>query len=453
MARRRVGIVLVAATVALLCTVYFYHGNAKQTAVHITTATTSEAAESAAGRDGSDDLFSTSPVNLELKAVCIRAQWNEGLVFTCDKSFGGIGNIRNSILLCVRFAIQAGAALVLPRIVVRDDDIANYKTSKSTDFGYMFDSAHFTESMHKSCPPMRIYATLEEAVQARGFTGDTDQLHLEPDALTGDGLVQPEAWRDKFYEWLAGQAVPLVEPEGDTRQTVIVNVDRCYMSYPIYSDGEGFAHSFSSILSPRKDLRALASGVIRGLAQKFSLPPTLDLSLPVLPDAFFGAHLRIERDAAMTWAVENGWTHATYEAQAADYLAQAESGRSSPRGGGGGIYAASGDAEGTKRFAADAAARNWTVVDKFDILGSEEADALRALRWDQQAIVDYLVLLKASDFAGVAHSSFSWSVALKRHLAAKMTEGYLNAPERLHDDLSVVYGPTGAEQFTEALWP
>lgn len=86
---------------------------------------------------GHDDLFKIPLVNEEsIKSVCRTTQWNESLVFTCNESFGGVGNIRNSLLLCVRFAMQAGAALVLPQILIRDTDITKYKTHNATDFSY-----------------------------------------------------------------------------------------------------------------------------------------------------------------------------------------------------------------------------------------------------------------------------------------------------------------------------
>lgn len=453
MARRRLDIpraVAISLAATVLCTLYLtgVWDDAKSPVLRLLPGETHSDAE---------DLYRTSTVNDELKTVCSHAQWNESLVFTCDESFGGIGNVRNSILMCVRFAIQAGAALVLPRIVIRDDDISNYKTTNTTEFGYMFDEKHFLHSMRASCPQMHIYPTLDAAVHETKFTGDPAQLHLQADSLTGEGLVRPDVWRDNFTQWLASQHK---ESHGTTNSpALIVNLARCYMTWPIYSDGVAFAHTFSSILTPRHDIRILATRVLRRLAARRTLPATTTtLSQPVLAHAFFGAHLRVEKDAMETWFADFGWTHATYEAQAASYLAQAtdeERNSGSSSSAGGVIYVASGDANGTRRFAADAAVRNWTAVDKFDVLGpeGEEARALRALRWDQQAVVDYLVLLKASDFAGVAHSSFSWSVALKRHLAANVTEGYLNGPERLRDDLSVLYGTVGAEQFPEALWP
>lgn len=395
-----------------------------------------------------DDLFNIPPVDDEsIKSVCRATQWNETLVFTCNESFGGIGNIRNSVLLCVRFAMQAGAALVLPQILIRDDDITNYKTKNGTDFSYMFDTQHFYESMQRSCPEMTIYPTLGNVVKNSNNTGDTNRLRFQAESLTGDGLIKTEMWREKFYAWLeAKQAGPVTGKPGPT----VIDLERCYMSWPIYSDGEAFALSFGLMLQLREDIRLLASEVLRGLAKKLSFGD-FHLKNEVLPDAYFGAHLRVENDAQVTWNTQYGWTHASYEKQAEDYLAQAlQPSRSRPKG----IYVASGDVEGTRRFVEDAARNNLTALGKFDVLqGTADLETLESFRWDQQALVDYLILLRGSDFAGVAHSSFSWSIGLKRHTWAKQKGKYLDAPEKLHDDLSVVYGVVGTEKFPEALWP
>ncbi|POS71964.1 hypothetical protein DHEL01_v209643 [Diaporthe helianthi] len=395
-----------------------------------------------------DDLFKIPPVNDEsIKSVCRTTQWNESLVFTCNESFGGIGNIRNSLLLCVRFAMQAGAALILPQILVRDADIANYKTHDATDFSYMFDTQHFLQSMQQSCPEMTIYSTLDDVTKGFNLTGDIDRVRVQAESLTGDGLIKTEEWREAFYSWLEEEQVgPVTGKPGPT----VIDLERCYMSWPIHSDGDAFASSFGLVLQLREDVRLLASKVLRGLAEKFSFTD-VELENDALPDAYFGAHLRVEHDAQVTWSTENGWTHANYEKQAEDYLAQAlQPLRSSPKG----IYVASGDAEGTQRFVEDAALNNLTALGKFDVLqGTADLETLEALGWDQQALIDYLILLRASDFAGVAHSSFSWSIALKRHTWAKREGKYLDAPEKLHDDLSVVYGVVGGENFPEALWP
>jgi len=43
-----------------------------------------------------------------LHGICAAAKWRPGLIVDCQASFGGVGNVRNTMLTCVRYAIEAG---------------------------------------------------------------------------------------------------------------------------------------------------------------------------------------------------------------------------------------------------------------------------------------------------------------------------------------------------------
>lgn len=400
------------------------------------------------------DIVSALPLGQEaINAVCDQTTWNESLVFTCNESYGGVGNIRNSVLHCVRYAIQAGAILVLPRIVLRSStDIGTIETGQTADFSYMFDTPHFLESMRLYCPQLKIHNSVEDVRGPLEENGGLT-LSLKPESLVEGGvprtgLPDPSAWRGQFYSWLDAQ---INIAGNDTPSITIVNLQRSYMTYPIYSDGVAFAHSFASVLQFRNDTCALATKALAALAGRFS--SGLDLRDDILPNSFFGVHLRTEADSKKAWeSAGDYWFYSHYENQVKVYLEQAP--RSSPAA----IYVASGDPAEIAGFAADAAEvpapHNYPVVSKEDLLAGEDLDALRALTFDQQALVDYLVLLRASDFAGVAHSSFAWSIALKRHQFAKKKGAFLDAPEMLDDDLSKVYGTVkDFEDYPQVLWP
>lgn len=89
------------------------------------------------------------------------------------------------------------------------------------------------------------------------------------------------------------------------------------------------------------------------------------------------------------------------------------------------------------------------VVTKYDLLRGLDLEQLSNLTWDQQALVDYLVLLRSSYFMGMAESSFAWAIAVKRRVTSKtgscgfrkgLYSGYLwNAA--LWDEFSNVMGP------------
>lgn len=49
-----------------------------------------------------------------LSNLCASKDWVEGLQFRCAPAYGGIGNVRNIVLTCVRFAIEAGGKFYFP---------------------------------------------------------------------------------------------------------------------------------------------------------------------------------------------------------------------------------------------------------------------------------------------------------------------------------------------------
>ncbi|KFY29721.1 hypothetical protein V494_08510 [Pseudogymnoascus sp. VKM F-4513 (FW-928)] len=385
------------------------------------------------------DAFDFPPLDSEaIRGICADTEWNPDLVFTCSESVGGIGNIRNSILNCVRFAISAGAALVEPSIVLRDDtDSAEIRTGVKTDMGYMLDPAHFRESLRLSCPGLKVYDRIED-LKGKAFH---DPIALLPESLEAKfpatGLQHPEQWRASFDTWLGQHVGP--SPEG----TVIVNLQRSYLIYPIYTDGENFALAFGKILKFRADMRILATKTLLALAANAS---AVDLSQPILSDFFFGAHLRTEHDAQLGWPAED-WVYGRYETQAKFYFKQVlASGLNR-------VYIASGDQEEVAKFAQEAVEKNLTVLTKFDVLSAEDVAQLKALSWDQQGMVDFLVMLRASQFTGIGHSSFAWNVALVRHMFAKEKD-HLRGPHLLNDELSDIYGyPKQYPEYASCLWP
>lgn len=389
------------------------------------------------------DVFDFPPLDSEaIRSICDETQWNKSVVFTCDGSVGGIGNIRNSILNCVRYAISAGASLVVPSIVLRNpSDISEIRTGIKTDLSYMFDTQHFLDSIRLSCPSLKIHVPKEEIPN---FANAPDTISLLPESLAdrvpATGLPEPQAWRGQFYTWLEQYSSPSMSGP------IIVELGRSYLTYPIYSDGEDFALAFGSILKFRSDVRILATKTLQSLSDAYSLD--LDLNQNIIPNAFFVAHLRTEKDAVEAWPAGD-WVYSRYETQSQLYLQQAP--RSNPVV----IYVASGDLDEVARFAVDASntTQKFTVTTKGDLLGGNDLEELKALEWDQQGMVDFLVSLKASDFAGVGHSSFAWNVALKRHIFAKQ-RAHLDGPYMLSDELSQIYGVVrGYPEYAACLWP
>ncbi|ELR06925.1 hypothetical protein VC83_05932 [Pseudogymnoascus destructans] len=248
----------------------------------------------------------------------------------------------------------------------------------------------------------------------------------------------PHPTRPTPHTWLGKHVGP--SPEG----SMIVKLQRSYLTYPIYSDGENFALSFGKLLKFRANTRILATKTLLALAANASY--VLDHSQSILPNFFFGAHLRTEHDAQLGWPAED-WVYTRYETQAKFYFKQVlASGLKR-------MYVASGDQEEVAKFAYEAAEKNFTVSTKFDLLGAKDAAQLGALSWNQQGMVDFLVMLRASQFVGVGHSSFAWNVALVRHVFAQQRD-HLKGPHLLNDELSEVYGYSKQyPAYASCLWP
>ena len=55
---------------------------------------------------------------LAFRKLCDEKEWIDGLVFDCMPPQGGIGNVRNVFMNCVRYAIEGGGMFLVPLIVV-----------------------------------------------------------------------------------------------------------------------------------------------------------------------------------------------------------------------------------------------------------------------------------------------------------------------------------------------
>jgi hypothetical protein len=358
-------------------------------------------------------------VDWPLARVCKETQYQPGLIYVCDNNTGGIGNIRNFILTCVRYAIEAGATgLIMPQIQRRaKTDLVNLFTNSFQPFSYFFDEDHFRTVMAKNCPKMVVYNSLhdiprnETLYQAKEFA--PKGLH-NGDGCDGRGLnrhidvfrVKHDIWISKYHR-----------APNATHPVSVRFAWAVFFEWPIYRDGPEFALTFGDILRIRPDIAELAADTIdqlvmlaKGTTRK---PNRKKLDVPYL-----GVHLRTESDALDLWP--------NFENQTMGYL---------KAGGTRGFkhaYLASGDAAEGHKFGALAEKHlGMKVVSKTDLLHGEARGRLNALSWDQQALVDYLVLLKSAHFTGCSFSSFAMNLALKRH---SMIDGINSRPWKSPED-------------------
>jgi len=133
------------------------------------------------------------------------------------------------------------------------------------------------------------------------------------------------------------------------------------------------------------------------------------------------------------------------------------------------IYVASGNLSSTILFSNLVAPT--PVVTKYSLLSSrpDELARLKSLSWDQQAEVDYLVLLRSSRFLGMTDSNFSWAVAVARRAVGKegscggergdgmmgvrKGDGENGVGVAFEDERSVIVGGRSKYNFGTRAWP
>ncbi|KAK2628947.1 hypothetical protein QTJ16_002050 [Diplocarpon rosae] len=353
-----------------------------------------------------------------LARVCNETKWQPGFVFVCDNNSGGIGNIRNFILTCVRYAIDAGASgIIMPRIQRRsEDDLADLFTTSLQPFSYFFDDAHFRDAIGAFCPQMKIY---EDVNMIPHHENKKEVTEFYPkDLNTNDGCDERginrhlDHFRRKIDEW----AIKYENVPSEARPVTLRFRWATFFEWPVMRDGPEFAATFGDLLRIRKDIQELAAATINEMAVFTGEKP--NNSQPLSPPRYLGVHLRTENDALGFWP--------NFETQSEGYMEQA------------GIYnlehayLASGNASEGHRFGEIALNRlGLKTTSKTDLLKGDRLKQLNDLSWDQQALVDYLVLQKSTHFTGCSFSSFAMNIATKRHL---MTDGIFSRAWRSPGD-------------------
>jgi len=398
-----------------------------------------------------------APINYKpIQEICARTTFQPGLLFSCEGQHGGVGMVRNQILRCIRYAIQGGAAIVIPSMALRNPkDLSDIETTTEMPLEYLLDREAFITHLSGGCPGMRIYERAEDFPYYEHRFGEPLTLigsQFEPDHPR-EGLTHPREWRHSFDEWLDQQSVQIRHDA-----PVHIKMGQSFLEYPVSDDGDAFVREFGKILSFRNDTRTLAAKVLFKLQQRFRL--SIDPTKAINQDAYYGAHLRLEEDAIWAWPPEE-WRFSRMEEQFEQQFQNLE------RTGLSVVYVASGNQTVVDLFskslsqrleaASSPKIRNVTVVTKHDLLQGSDREELDKLPFDQQALVDFLIMFKASAFMGVAHSSFPWTVALRRHELSNYTSYSNEGSDLLRDEYSVIMGMEAdypsVDPFVYGLWP
>ncbi|KAL8355801.1 hypothetical protein RB601_001213 [Gaeumannomyces tritici] len=414
-----------------------------------------------------DGPFDGKPI----EAMCASKTWNRDWILQCDAVPEGVGTVRNGHLQCIRLAIELGgtsrflplldggsprrrlgsggippfslgrpgarltvnssqtaSGLILPEIIQRSEhDIAKAVPNskgpvRGVSLDYFFDKEHLTTSLGRLCPQMKLYSSINDLANV-------------PSVLNGIKLEIPKAFASKAVVPISlvhGTVVADVQKLSQAVRAHIKSKDDAKLRplkmqlpwaafwYPVASDPPEFVASFGRLLRVRADARRLAAETLFALRASYGLDLDPRRARPsgsgpetggALTKSFMGVRLRTDRDIQVK---SPPWP--SYVDQAPHFLGlMAE--RKAPV-----MYLAQGaSAANETSLKARGEDLGATVVTKWDLLEGAglqaEVQALHALSWDQQSLVDYEVMLRAGLVAGIAHSSFAWNLAARRRVA------------------------------------
>lgn len=298
----------------------------------------------------------------------------------------------------------------MPRIQSRSEENLSQLFRGRKPFSYFFDEAYFRQALSTACPQISIYDEVNdipgysELVRVESITpnhygsrGGCDRRDLNRHA---------DLFGSRFRVWLEESAAERMQlPIANSSQPRLIRLNwGVQWNYPVYRDGPEFVATFGGLLRFREDILRLGQSTVTAIREQ-------GLALRKSPDsttAYIGIHLRTESDALKGWP--------NFTTQASSYLNKSSQMKHRA------AYLATGNSTEAAKFKslAMSSSDELHVFTKQDLLQSspKDLDTLNSLSWDQQSLVDFIVLLQSDYFLGVSPSSFSMNVALKRHLKA-----------------------------------
>ena len=323
------------------------------------------------------------------------------------------------------------------------------------DMSYLLDADYFLSSWRSVCPQMRAVVSETEIPDLPSAPPHLSPSDVKSFQMRKYLIVDPTGWREAFDQWMATN--PTFR-NMSAEHPAVVWQNLAFAQWNREAHSPQFAVSFPRLFRHTLQTRRLAASTLWGLEKKIGHPVVSDAivlssetPLPsdvvnslgadrITSDGFLGAHLRVAADAAAA-----GWPG--YDAQAPVYIREALRLNLTT------IYLATGSADNRDRFRQDAGREGLSVFVKEDLLDEDDLAELQSLTWDQQALVDFNVLMHSAGFAGLVRSSYTWALALRRGTLPQAGNATWSKDEyEYKDDVSTVVGRFGSIN-PEGLWP
>lgn len=307
---------------------------------------------------------------------------------------------------------------------------------------YFFDTDHLNASLSTYCPQLRVYRSLSDLWEVPSLLTATsfDVGNVGIQLVNTSIIEKPSLVSTQIKTFVNEKS-----PPAERKHPVRFNLRVTNWVWPTESDGADFARHFGRILRTRTDARRLAAAALFNLHKRFDL--RIDPRQGIKNDSFVGVHLRTEVDTATNDKFPS------YEEQAAYYLDYAV------RSGNPIVYLATGATQANiTAFVERARDFNITTVLKKDILTDpDDRAALDKFSYDQKALVDYEIMLRAGLMTGTSESPFAWNLAMRRRNAYGGTSGVETSGGdflQFRDRFSTIFGKSTQGRVLQAtIWP
>lgn len=222
-----------------------------------------------------------------LKALCDKTEFVPGRWMSCPLFVGGVGNVREALLVCLRYTIEAGAGWVLPSLAVRGEIVfgeEHLHTGGQAGIEFMWDVDFLKTSLKDLCPKMGV---AENVAHIPDYTFASFPPPLDPLELhsavsgvpaSGDHAGWPHQQNLDQDSFRADFDVAYPAPE-DVHKPVVVRLSKTIWQWIIQRDPFEFWSTFGRVLRFRADAVVLASQVYHQLEG-------------MSKEGYFGMHLR-----------------------------------------------------------------------------------------------------------------------------------------------------------------
>jgi GDP-fucose protein O-fucosyltransferase len=308
-------------------------------------------------------------MRITLEEVCQETVWQKDLYLNCTNLAGGTINVRNSVMTCIRWAVDGGMTLVLPKIATRSKKHAGSWFDTWEKLDYLFDSNNMKQILSKKCPGLILqdYDSTDQNIPNK-VTAPTEEWTA----------YEKSTYRSRVSEVLKAEE----KKRGKIWGPVVIGEDSSLWGWYFYKEPI-VRDELYEVLQFNPNILSHANVLI-----------------DLLPSKFIAIHLRVEEDA--------GWH--TFDDVVKWFKDTLISNNNNIHD----IYIAVGRRSIEEKFRK--AMENYNVISKWTLASGHEKliQSMEALKFDQMAIIDFEILKHSSYFYGLAQSSFSFAVAFER---------------------------------------